>query len=136
MFGQCWSGGAGGECIGGGACALQSWGNFAGRHAVAPTTPVDSATKAGPGPLMKYFDEAALHLAVNERRTTAFLAVLAAILAIPHSASAQTAFTPSPPFDVPMLPSPSGNWTVMVGIGGRDARAMKWGKKSTAPMFP
>lgn len=88
---------------------------------------------------MKYFDEAALHLAVNERRTTAFLAVLAAILAIPHSASAQTAFTlPSPPFDVPMLPSPSGNWTVMVGIGGEytpDFVGSKNGKLLPIPIF-
>ena len=88
---------------------------------------------------MTYFDEAALRLAANARRTPAFLAVLGAIIAIPHSASAQTAFTlPAPPFDVPMLPSPSGNWTVMVGIGGEytpDFVGSKNGKLMPIPIF-
>ena len=70
---------------------------------------------------------------------TAFLAAFGAILAIPQSASAQTAFTlPAPPFDVPMLPSPSGNWTVMVGIGGEytpDFVGSKNGKLMPIPIF-
>ncbi|OSJ21678.1 hypothetical protein BSZ19_50255 [Bradyrhizobium japonicum] len=60
-------------------------------------------------------------------------------MAIPQSASAQTAFTlPAPPFDVPMLPSPSGNWTVMVGIGGEytpDFVGSKNGKLMPIPIF-
>jgi len=68
---------------------------------------------------MMHLDEAALRLSGNARLTTAVLAALGATLAITQSAVAQTAFTlPAPPFDLPMLPSPSGNWTVMVGIGG------------------
>lgn len=70
---------------------------------------------------------------------TAFLAAFGAILAIPQSASAQTGFTlPAPPFDVPMLPSPSGNWTVMVGIGGEytpDFVGSKNGKLMPIPIF-
>ncbi|RXT46652.1 hypothetical protein B5V03_16635 [Bradyrhizobium betae] len=60
-------------------------------------------------------------------------------MAIPQSASAQTAFTlPAPPFEVPMLPSPSGNWTVMVGIGGEytpDFVGSKNGKFLPIPIF-
>jgi len=47
------------------------------------------------------------------------LTALAAISAVSDSASAQTAFTlPAPPFELPIGPSLSGNWTVMVGVGG------------------
>ncbi|KRP93350.1 hypothetical protein AOQ72_27430 [Bradyrhizobium yuanmingense] len=68
---------------------------------------------------MNDFEEAALRLAAIVRRTTACLAALGAIMATAPSVSAQTAFTlPAPPLELPMLPSPSGNWTVMVGIGG------------------
>ncbi len=90
---------------------------------------------------MKHFDEAALDPAARAQQTllTALLAAFGAILAIPQSASAQTAFTlPAPPFDVPMLPSPSGNWTVMVGIGGEytpDFVGSKNGKLMPIPIF-
>jgi outer membrane scaffolding protein for murein synthesis (MipA/OmpV family) len=88
---------------------------------------------------MKNLDEAAFRLAATARRTTAFLAALGAVTAIPPSASAQTAFTlPAPPFDVPMLPSPSGNWTVMVGIGGEyapDFVGSNNGKALPVPIF-
>jgi MipA family protein len=47
------------------------------------------------------------------------LAALGAIGNVTNSAFAQTAFTlPAPPFELPMVPPVSGNWTVMVGIGG------------------
>jgi MipA family protein len=49
----------------------------------------------------------------------AWLAALGTIGAVSDSASAQTAFTlPAPPFELPMVPSASGTWTVMVGVGG------------------
>ena len=68
---------------------------------------------------MMFFEEAALRLTATARRTIACLAALGAILTSAQSVSAQSAFTlPAPPFELPMLPSPSGNWTVMVGIGG------------------
>ncbi|WP_271540544.1 MipA/OmpV family protein [Bradyrhizobium sp. CCBAU 45321] len=68
---------------------------------------------------MNDFEEAALRLTAIVRRTTACLTALGAIMATAPSVSAQTAFTlPAPPLELPMLPSPSGNWTVMVGIGG------------------
>jgi len=59
--------------------------------------------------------------AVAARQTflAPLLTALAAIAAVSDSASAQTAFTlPAPPFELPMVPSVSGNWTVMVGVGG------------------
>jgi outer membrane protein len=47
------------------------------------------------------------------------LTVLGTIGVGSDSASAQTAFTlPAPPFELPMVPSVSGTWTVMVGVGG------------------
>src|SRR5258705_12130147 len=47
------------------------------------------------------------------------LTALAAIAAVSDSASAQTAFTlpAPPPFELPIGPSLSGNWTVMGGVG-------------------
>lgn len=98
---------------------------------------------------MKHFDEPALDPAASAQRTmpAAVLAALGAVmamplaipLAIPQSATAQTAFTlPAPPFDVPMLPSPSGNWTVMVGIGGEyrpDFVGAENGKFVPIPIF-
>jgi outer membrane protein len=59
--------------------------------------------------------------AVAARQTflAPLLTALAAIAAVSDSASAQTAFTlPAPPFELPIGPSLSGNWTVMVGVGG------------------
>jgi outer membrane protein len=47
------------------------------------------------------------------------LIALGTIGAVFDSASAQTAFTlPAPPFELPMVPSASGTWTVLVGVGG------------------
>jgi outer membrane protein len=47
------------------------------------------------------------------------LTALGGIAVASESASAQTAFTlPAPPFELPLVPSVSGNWTVMVGVGG------------------
>jgi MipA family protein len=49
----------------------------------------------------------------------ALLTAFGTIGAVFDSASAQTAFTlPAPPFELPMVPSVSGTWTVMVGVGG------------------
>lgn len=70
---------------------------------------------------MKYLDEAAPRRASGAQQNllTASLAALGIIAVSLEPASAQTAFTlPAPPFDLPMLPSPSGNWTATVGIGG------------------
>lgn len=70
---------------------------------------------------MKYSDEAALCRAsgVQQLLLTASLAALGTIVAIFQPARAQTAFTlPAPPFELPVLPSVSGNWTATVGIGG------------------
>src|SRR4029079_11997394 len=84
-------------------------------------------------------DEAAIRHTANARRTTACLAALSAIIASAQSVTAQTAFTlPAPPFELPMLPSPSGNWTVMVGIGGEytpDFVGSKNGKLRPIPIF-
>jgi outer membrane protein len=90
---------------------------------------------------MKYLDEAA-RLPVRgaqQKLPAVSFAALGAIMAISQSASAQTAFTlPAPPFELPMLPSPSGNWTVMVGIGGEyrpDFQGSKNWMLSPIPIF-
>jgi MipA family protein len=70
---------------------------------------------------MKYSDEAAPFRAsgVQQLLLTVSLAALGTIVAISQPARAQTAFTlPAPPFELPVLPSVSGNWTATVGIGG------------------
>jgi outer membrane protein len=70
---------------------------------------------------MKYLDEAAPHRASGAQQNfmTASLAALGIIVAAFEPASAQTAFTlPAPPFELPVLPSPSGSWTATVGLGG------------------
>ena len=55
----------------------------------------------------------------SRRNLLAALNCLLGALVVPCSASAQTAFTlPAPPFELPFLPPASGNWTVMVGVGG------------------
>jgi outer membrane protein len=67
------------------------------------------------------------------------LAAFGAIAAFPDPASAQTAFTlPAPPFELPLLPSVSGNWTVMVGVGGDykpDFEGAKRSMFSPVPIF-
>ncbi|MEH2493454.1 MipA/OmpV family protein [Bradyrhizobium sp. AZCC 2230] len=72
---------------------------------------------------MKNAVKAGLHPSTSRgaRRTflTALLIALGSGGAVSNSASAQTLFTlPAPPFELPMVPSVSGNWTVMVGVGG------------------
>ena len=72
---------------------------------------------------MKHAVQAGLHSSTSWGAQRTFLApvltALAAIAAVSDSASAQTAFTlPAPPFELPIGPSLSGNWTVMVGVGG------------------
>jgi MipA family protein len=72
---------------------------------------------------MKHAVQAGLRLSTSGRahRTllAALLIALGTIGALPDSASAQTAFTlPAAPFELPMVPSVSGTWTVMVGVGG------------------
>ncbi|MDI4238291.1 MipA/OmpV family protein [Bradyrhizobium sp. Arg237L] len=54
-------------------------------------------------------------------------------------APAQTAFSlPAPPFQLPLLPSPSGAWTVTVGVGGEykpDYEGSKHSMLSPVPIF-
>ena len=46
------------------------------------------------------------------------LPAFGAIAAFPDRASTRTAFSlPAPPFELPLLPSVSGSWTVMIGAG-------------------
>jgi MipA family protein len=79
--------------------------------------------------------------AVVARRTflAPLLTALGGIAAVPDSASAQTTFTlPAPPFELPMVPSVSGNWTVMVGVGGEykpDFEGAKRSMLSPVPIF-
>jgi outer membrane protein len=57
---------------------------------------------------------------VYRKLPAALLAAFSATIAIFDRASAQTAFTlPAPPFELPVLPPVSGNWTVMIGAEGQ-----------------
>lgn len=63
--------------------------------------------------------------------------LVGAMVAIPHAASAQTAFTlPAPPFELPVLPSVSGTWTAMVGVGGEYKPDYEGSKKSMFSPVP
>ena len=72
---------------------------------------------------MKHAIEAARRVAAWRANRTLFAAALTVLnvtAAACDSASAQTAVTlPAPPFELPLLPPVSGNWTVMIGMEGR-----------------
>ena len=89
---------------------------------------------------MKYTVDAIRSSSGPRRNVLAALnGLLGAIIAFPNSASAQTAFSlPAPPFELPILPSVSGNWTVMVGVGGEyrpNFEGAKSSKLSPIPIF-
>jgi len=89
---------------------------------------------------MKYTVDAIRSSSGPRRNVLAALnGLLGAIIAFPNSASAQTAFSlPAPPFELPILPSVSGNWTVMVGVGGEyrpNFEGSKNSKLSPIPIF-
>lgn len=64
-------------------------------------------------------------------------APLGAMAVCADSASAQTAFTlPAPPFELPLLPSPSGAWTVTVGAGGEYRPDFEGAKRSMFSLVP
>lgn len=67
------------------------------------------------------------------------IATLIITVALPAAASAQSAITlPPPPFTLPFLPSPSGLWTVTVGVGGElkpDFEGAKAYMLSPVPIF-
>lgn len=89
---------------------------------------------------MKYSVDAIRSSSGPRRNVLAVLnGLLGAIIALPNSASAQTAFTlPAPPFELPILPSVSGSWTVMAGIGGEygpDFEGSKHWMLSPIPIF-
>lgn len=69
---------------------------------------------------MKYAVRAALRSYASGARRMFSAALIAALGVVgSNSASAQPAFTlPAPPFEIPMLPSASGDWTATIGIGG------------------
>ncbi len=69
---------------------------------------------------MKHAIEAALRFRASGAHRTLFAAALGATVAFSGHASAQTAFTlPAPPFELPLLPPVSGDWTVMIGAEGQ-----------------
>jgi len=74
-------------------------------------------------------------------RRVVLAASLAAFGAIVRSAAAsgQTAFTlPAPPFQLPFLPSPLGNWTLTIGVGGEygpDFEGANRNELSPVPIF-
>ncbi|MCA1452556.1 MipA/OmpV family protein [Bradyrhizobium sp. BRP22] len=89
--------------------------------------------------MTRAFSRSALKKARRIFPVAATVAALGAVAAPPDTASAQTAFTlPAPPFQVPYLPSASGNWTLMIGIGGEykpDFAGANGSKFSPVPIF-
>jgi len=87
---------------------------------------------------MKYTADAIRSLRGPRRNALAALsALLGAIIALPKPAPAQTAFTlPAPPFELPILPPVSGNWTVMVGVGGEYRPSFEGSKNSMLSPIP
>src|ERR1700704_3522952 len=82
-----------------------------------PTTRADPAKKAPGvrGPPMKHAVQAGLRSSTSGGTQRTFLAALLTALgtigAVSNTASAQTVFTlPASPFELPMVPSVSGNW--------------------------
>jgi outer membrane protein len=64
-------------------------------------------------------------------------AVVIAVISAPIAASAQPAFTlPPPPSTLPLLPSLSGDWTVMLGIGGQMQPDFEGAKRYTPSPVP
>ncbi|WP_315759653.1 MULTISPECIES: MipA/OmpV family protein [unclassified Bradyrhizobium] len=91
---------------------------------------------------MKHAIEAARRVPARRANRALFAATLAALnvtAAAFDRASAQTAFTlPAPPFELPLLPPVSGNWTVMIGAEGRykpDFEGAKHSLFSPIPIF-
>jgi outer membrane protein len=65
------------------------------------------------------------------------LAAAGAIAAFPDAVTAQTAVTlPAPPFELPLVPPVSGNWTVMVGVGGEYKPDFEGAKRNTLSPVP
>jgi MipA family protein len=64
-------------------------------------------------------------------------AMIIAVIWMPIAASAQPAFTlPPPPFDLPTWLSPSGDWTVMLGVGGQMQPDFEGAKHYKLSPFP
>jgi outer membrane scaffolding protein for murein synthesis (MipA/OmpV family) len=64
-------------------------------------------------------------------------AMLIPVIWVPIAASAQPAFTlPPPPFALPLLPSLSGDWTVMLGVGGQMEPDFEGAKRYTLNPVP
>jgi outer membrane protein len=67
----------------------------------------------------------------------ALLAAAGAIAAFPDPVTAQTAVTlPAPPFELPLVPPMSGNWTVTVGVGGEYRPNFEGAKQNTLSPVP
>jgi MipA family protein len=92
---------------------------------------------------MNHIVQAVLRSSAGKTARRAFsaplLAAFGAVAAFPDLASAQTAFTlPAPPFELPLLPSVSGTWTVSVGAGAEykpDFEGAKRSMLSPVPIF-
>src|SRR5690349_6300212 len=89
---------------------------------------------------MKHAVRNALRAPARRARRTRYVATVAAVTAVAYDgAAAQTAFTlPAPPFELPLLPPVSGNWTVMIGMDGRynpDFEGSNHGLFSPIPVF-
>jgi outer membrane protein len=73
----------------------------------------------------------------RRHRSVALFVALGTIAASSNPASAQSAFTlPAPPFELPWLPSPSGEWTVTVGAGGEYKPTYEGSKHSMLSPVP
>jgi outer membrane protein len=89
---------------------------------------------------MKHAIKATLRFPTSGTHRTLFattLAALSATVTVFDRASAQTAFTlPAPPFELPLLPPVSGNWTVMIGAEGQYRPAFEGASHGTFSPVP
>lgn len=88
---------------------------------------------------MNYNIKAARYLNTMHRKSLVVFVVALGVAVPLDAACAQTAFTlPAPPFEVPFLPSISGDWTLMIGAGGEykpDFEGSKHALFSPVPIF-
>ena len=118
----------------------QRWTGTNGRK-ITQANPAESESQGQVGASMSFLlQDCDRHSAGDlwrRHRWAALLLSLGAMAATSQPASAQPAFTlPAPPFELPWLPSPSGNWTVTVGAGGEYKPAYEGSKHSMFSPVP
>ena len=91
------------------------------------------------GPAIEEFIEDSYAARYGARRRALLRAALMALMLVPAIATAEPLVTlPAPPFELPVLPTVSGTWTVMIGAGGAytpDFEGARRSMLSPVPIF-